>query len=399
MAETRLSTWWARTEERLRAGVADSAARHPRLAGFLRTVVRYRLWIVGAAALTMAIVDGRGSFEIQDPQLFIEAGKKLFSDDALNVFADETVQEGPLGLLFWGVIGQISELVNIDSRMIAALVIYLGFTFAIVFLIRSALAERNRPSEDLEFFAAAIVLFGGLAWTMLSTGHIAEGVIPLLWFQAARDARHGRLDRSGLLIALSAGLKLWGILGIPILLLSSTFDRRKLLRAGAITVGVAAAIWLPFALLGEFNSLDYRWPIADSSLIHKFFPDSETFTWQMRVAQSGIVVVLGSAFAVLGRGRLYVLWAVPLGVVAVKLLFDPIVFSYYSLSIALWVLFLTVLLLEGWLTWVRILAGVAFSLTLYPTWFLRGVPGEILALAISTAAVLGVLAPTEADDV
>src|SRR5918992_1957369 len=135
MSQTKWAVFRERTEERVRAGLADSAERHPRIVAVLRTIVRFRLWIIGAAALAMAIVDGRGSFEIQDPQLFIEAGKKLFSGDALNVFADETVQEGPLGLLFWGVIGQISTLINVDPRMIAALVIYPGFTFAVVFLI------------------------------------------------------------------------------------------------------------------------------------------------------------------------------------------------------------------------------------------------------------------------
>lgn len=367
-SESRFSAWRARTEERLRAGMADSARRHPRIATFLRTIVRYRLWIIGAAALAMAIVDGRGSFEIQDPQLFIDAGKKLFSGDALNVFADETVQEGPLGLLFWGVIGQIAALVNVDPRMVAALVVYPGFTFAVVYLIRHTFRDLNRPSEDLEFFATAIVLFAGLAWTMLSTGHIAEGVIPLLWFQAARDARRGRLNRAALLIALSAGLKLWGILGIPILLLNPVFDWRKLIRAGAITAGVAALFYAPFVFVGEYNSLDYQWDIADSSLIHKLFPDSDTFTWQMRAAQSGIVVALGSALALFGRGRLHALWAVPLAIIATKLLLDPIVFEYYTLTASM------LAALAGSLTtislprWLRVGAAIGAYLVIFPFW-------------------------------
>jgi len=385
MAESRLSSWWARTDDRLRAGMADSARRHPRIAAVLRTIVRYRLWIIGAAALAMAIVDGRGSFEIHDPQLFIDAGKKLFSGDALNVFADETVQEGPLGLLFWGVIGQIADLIDVDPRMIAALVIYLGFTFAVVFLIRIALAERDRPSEDLEFFVAAMVLFGGLAWTMLSTGHIAEGVIPLLWFQAARDVRKGRMDRAGLLIALSAGLKLWGVLGIPILLLTPTFDWRKLLKAGAIAAAVAALFYAPFVLFGEYNALDYKWDIADSSLIHKLSPDSETFTWQMRAAQSAIVVALGSALALFARGRAHADWALPLAIVAAKLLLDPTVFEYYSLSLAVLVLTCVGLLFSRARSWFRLVVASLSYFVIFPIWFVQGDQLAAVALGVSLA--------------
>jgi hypothetical protein len=384
MAESRLRVWWARTEEWLRAGVADSARRHPRIAATLRAIVRYRLWIIGAAALAMAIADGRGSFEIHDPQLFIEAGKKLFSGDALDVFADETVQEGPLSLLFWGVIGHLADLINVDPRMIAALVIYPGFTFVVVFLIRSALAERDRPSEDLELFAAAIVLFGGLAWTMLSTGHIAEGVIPLLWFQAARHARKGRYDRAGLLIALSAGLKLWGVLGIPILLLNPTFDWRKLLKAGAITAAVAALFYAPFVLFGEYNAFDYKWDVSDSSLIHDLSPDSATFTWQMRAVQSGVVVALGAALALFGRGRLRALWAVPLGIVAAKLLLDPIVFEYYTLSASVLAVLGACVIAAQAMPWSRVVLAIAAYLVVFPFWAdPTGDGGSSLAPAVS----------------
>lgn len=369
---SRVATWWTRTEERLRAGMADSARRHPRIAAALRTIVRYRLWIIGAAALAMAIVDGRGSFEIHDPQLFIDAGKKLFSSDALDVFADKTVQEGPLGLLFWGVIGHLADLINVDPRMVAALIIYPGFTFAVVLLIRSALAERDRPSEDLEFFAAAIVLFAGLAWTMLSTGHIAEGVIPLLWFQAARDARHGRMERAGVLIAVSTGLKLWGILAIPILLLNPDFNWRKLLRAGAMTVAVAVLFYAPFILFGEYNSLDYRWPIADSSLIHKLFPDSETFTWQMRAAQSAIVVALGATLALFTRGRTLVDWALPLVIVGAKLLVDPIVFEYYVMTIDVLALIGSCAFVARYPSWMRLVPVALTLLAISPTWISGG---------------------------
>jgi Glycosyltransferase family 87 len=374
---------WAVFEERVRAGLADSAERHPRIVSAFRTIVRYRLWIIGAAALAMAIVDGRGSFEVQDPQLFIDAGKKLFSGDALNVFADETVQEGPLGLLFWGVIGYVAELVNVDPRMIAALVIYLGFTFAIVFLIRSAFRERRRPSEDLEFFVAAIVLFGGLAWTMLSTGHIAEGVIPLLWFQAAREARHGRLDRAGVLIALSAGLKLWGVLGVPILLLNPEFDWRKLIRAGAVTAAVAALLYAPFILFGDYNSLDYKWDIANSSLIHTLFPESTTFTWQMRAAQSAIVVTLGSVLALFAGGRPQADWALPLALVATKLTLDPIVFEYYGLSLGITVLLAAAVDFARAAQWQRLLPSAAIYLLVYPSWGLHGNTLGALGLVVA----------------
>jgi hypothetical protein len=375
--------------ERLRAGLAESGERHPRIRAAFGLFVRYRLWIIGVVALTVALLDGRGAFDVHDPVLFITAGKKLFTGDALNVFADRTVQEGPLALLIWGLIGYLADLLNVGARMAASVLLQVGFTGALVWLVRSSFSERGRPSADLELFAGLLVVLGGLWWTVLSTGHLAEGFIPLLWFQAARDARRGRVERAGLLMALGAGLKLWGALGVPILLLSPAIDRRKLLRGLAICGGVVVLLYAPFALFGEYNTLDYRWEVADSSLIHGLFSGSETFTWPMRALQSAVVVGVGGALAVFARARRHALWAIPLAIVATKLLLDPIVFSYYYLSLAVLAVLGATLLVATLPPWLRLPLVGAGYLVVFPFWLTSGNSLGAATLLVACASCQG----------
>lgn len=373
---------------RLEAELAASGERHPRLRAAFGFVLRHRLWVIAGLALVVAVLDGGGHFEVQDPQLFIHAGRRLFGGDALNVFADKAVQEGPLALLFWGLVGFISDLINVNARMVASIVIYVGFTLALVLLIRRAFEERERPSADIELFAAAIVLLGGFTWTMLSTGHIAEGVIPLLWFQAARDARRGRVERAGLLIALSAGLKLWGVLGVPLLLLDPDLSVGKLVRGALVAGGGAALLYAPFALFGTFNTFDYRWQVAGSSFVHRLFPGDPTFSWEQRVAQSAIVVLVGSGLAWMARGSRRALWAVPLALIGAKLVLDPILFEYYSLSLGVAALLAGVLVARRWPQWVRVPGAALVYLVLDPSWLLDGNELALPGLVIATAACL-----------
>lgn len=351
------------------------------------------MWLIVVVALIAAWLDGRGAFDVADPRLFIHAGKQLLGSHPLDVFADRTVQEGPLALLFWGVVGRIADLVNVQPRAIAAVASYLGFSVALAACLRAAFGELGRPSADVELLAVVVFLFGGLGSTMLSTGHFAEGAIPLLWFQAARTARSGRVERAGLLVAVAAGLKLWGALGVPILFLDPDLDWARLVRGAVVAVGVGALFYAPFALFGTFHLLDYRWDVARSSFLHRLFPGATSFSWRMRVLQSGLVVVAGCALALFGRLRRHASWAVPIGIVAVKLLLDPIVFEYYPVSLALLGLLAAGLLVAGWPSWLRLVPVVVIYVVLYPAWLLDGSIVGVVALG---AAVVASLAPVGA---
>ena len=377
-------------EDRLRTELAASGERHPGIRAAWRWFVRHRLWFVVGAALLVAVLDGRGSFEVQDPSLFISAGKKLLSLHPLDAFADKTVQEGPLALAFWGLIGYVADLINVDPRMVASIAINVGFTLAVVFTIRRAVEEADRPSVDLELFATAIVLLGGLTWTMLSTGHIAEGLIPLLWFHAARCARRDEPERAAVLLALSTGLKLWGILGLPILLLLPDRTLRKLGTGFAIALALTALCYWHF-LAGATAPLHYEWEIARTSPIHALFPDSTSFTWQMRVAQSATVVVIGGVLALWAGRRRHSLWAVPAGLVGAKLLLDPIVFSYYPLSVEVLALVAAAMLVGSWPSWVRLLGAALLLLALYPSWLLEGNLIGVVLLLVAVGVAVGTL--------
>jgi Glycosyltransferase family 87 len=374
-------------QQRLSSELAASGSRHPRLRAAWRWFVRHRLWFVVGAALVVAFLDGRGSFEVQDPSLFVAAGKKLLSLHPLDAFADKTVQEGPLALAFWGLVGYVADLIRVDPRMVASLAINVGFTLAAVFTLRALLEERERPSADLEVFAAAILLLGGLTWTMLSTGHVAEGLIPLLWLHAARSARRESSQRAAILIGLATGLKLWGILGLPVLLLVPAGGLRKLAVSGVTAIGLSALFYAHLAF-GATAPLHYEWEIAASSPIHGLFPDSTSFTWQMRVAQSATVVIAGAALAFALRGRRHADWAVPAALVGAKLLLDPIVFSYYPLSVQVLALVGAAALVAPWPAWVRLVGAGLLFLVLSPAWLFQGnLAGVVLLVVAMSMAV------------
>ncbi len=51
-------------------------------------------------------------------------------------------------------------------------------------------------------------------------GHPAQALVPLLWVLAGFEVRAGRAWPAGLLIGVSAGFEVWGILGVAIVVLA-----------------------------------------------------------------------------------------------------------------------------------------------------------------------------------
>ena len=154
--------------------------------------------------------------------------------------------------------------------------------------------------------------------------------IPLLWIAAAPQARRGRGGLAAALLTLSAGLELWGILGLPVLLL---LPRVRSAALWALAAGAAlCALLLPFAAFGRFNMLAYHWEVADGTLLHLFVAAHTPFTWPLRALQGGAAIAAGALAARRLRHSSQAVWVVPLAVVATRIVLDPIYNPWYWLA-------------------------------------------------------------------
>ena len=167
----------------------------------------------------------------------------------------------------------------------------------------------------------------GLPSFAYASGHAAQLLVPLLWLNAYLDARQGRGTRAAVLVGASAGLETWGLLGLPLLLALSP---RAALRAATVAVAVAAALYLPFVLGGDFRMAEYRWTVADgtpvSLLVHGEFP------WGLRLAQGVLAVAVGAVILLTSRRSVAGGVAAAGAVVAVRLLLDPERHGWYWIA-------------------------------------------------------------------
>ena len=142
-----------------------------------------------------------------------------------------------------------------------------------------------------------------------------------------RAAPRRDAPRAGVLLGLSAGLETWGLLGAPILFLIPSFRRTVL--AGILAVAVAAAIYIPFAVGGDFHMFDLHWSIA-GGFPARIFGQSTPYTWHMRLAEAVIVVAFGSVLALAIRRRTSAApWIVPAATSILRLFLDPVRYPYY----------------------------------------------------------------------
>ena len=175
--------------------------------------------------------------------------------------------------------------------------------------------------------AGVAVLAVGLPQAAWLDGHPAQLVIPLLWVVAGLDARDGRVMRAGVLVGLSGGLELWGVLGACALLLAPE------MRGAARALGIAAAVFTvplaPFVLFGDFRMFQYEWLVTAGRPPAGLIEPGSPFGWPLRVAQAAASVSAGAAVAYLLRRRPEAVWAVPLAGAGVRLFIGPLVYAAY----------------------------------------------------------------------
>ena len=288
--------------------------------------MRQRLHVV-AWLLPLGVAALVAAFATDDPAdlpYFADAARTLLSARWADTFADPSLQVGPLQLLVVGVGDRLGGLT------LLAYLLEVGLAALTVFTV-GRLLEGRAHRAALQTVAGLAVVVLGITDTAYTYGHPAQVAIPLLWLLAAVDARDGRTIRAGALLGLSAGLEVWGVLGIPVLLLAPV--ARRALRGVAAQFAVTGALFLPFVLFGEFRMFDHAWRVEGWTLVRFVVPAGDEFPWGLRLLQGAAALLVGAVLAFALRRTDRALWAVPLGIVATRILLDPTVYSWYWLGL------------------------------------------------------------------
>jgi hypothetical protein len=285
------------------------------------------LFVALTAAVTVGLVVPPG--DTGDLAFFMHSAERLFSGGWAQTYADPTLQIGPLQLVVLGALDIIADLVGISStRLIGAL--FGAVVVALFWLIARRLLDGRGGRWAL---TAAVLAPVALSYTFdaYRDGHPAQALVPLLWVLAGFELRAGRAWPAGLLIGVSAGFEVWGILGVAIVVLAPrVWDAT---RAFATATLVLVALLVPFALVGDFGMFEYRWVINGDTLLSLFVEPGTAFTWPLRLLQGAAAVLAGAAVAWSLRRSAAALWAGPLALVAVRLALDPVRYPWYWLAL------------------------------------------------------------------
>jgi hypothetical protein len=274
---------------------------------------RFLAWLLPAA--TAAAVAPFLRSDGGDCWLFVRAGRTMLSGDWSHAFASSGVQAGPLQLLLFGTVGR--------SPAVLAAVLAAATALLVTCAVRALGVERPALLALAGFLAVAT----GLTTHVFDAGHPANALLPLVWIVAAAEARRGRVVRAAAIVGLCAGIETWGVLGIAVLACAPS--SRGALRAVPVTVGVAAALFLPFVLAGHFAMGSYQWVVVSRSLLGHVVAPGTSFGWPLRLAQGSLAVAAGVGVAWAKRRSPHALWLVPFVIVLVRIALDPLQSGYY----------------------------------------------------------------------
>jgi hypothetical protein len=274
-----------------------------------------RVWVpvLGAAAVSATL--DRGT-DPGDLVYFVHRGEQLLSGRWADTFADPMLQSGPLQLVVFGTMRNLTTLAFIVELGVAALLLF----------VLGRLGADNRARLVVGLLAVA----AGLTHIAFVDGHPAEALVPLLWVLAGLDARKDRVWRAGALLGVSAGFELWGVLGAPVLLLAPRLRRAAL--GGMAAAALVVAQLAPFALAGTFRMFDRVWDVEGGTLMSLVVAPGTQFGWPLRLLQASLALAAGTCMAFLLRRSLHAVWIAPLAVVLVRLALDPVSFGWYWLE-------------------------------------------------------------------
>lgn len=276
------------------------------------------LVLLGVLASAAAAGIFLNSATFSDADGFAAGGRVLLSVRWQHTYADSWLQAGPFEQL-------ICLLGRTAGGSAAGEPVALNVVGAAALMI----VARHVLGRDWKalLYVGMGATFLGIISDLYAIGHPSELFIALTWLIAARAARRDAFLLAGVLLGLSAGFETWGLLGAPILFLIPTF--RRTVAAGSLALAVAAAIYLPFAVGGDFHMFDLHWSIA-GGIAARLFGQSSEYTWHMRLVEAVLVVAFGSALALAIRRRTSAsVWMVPAATSIVRLFLDPVRYPYY----------------------------------------------------------------------
>lgn len=320
-----------------------------------------------------------------DAQWFRQAGLSMFGPDVFDVFSTPGLQMGPLYLLFVGMLAAAVQVVGLPVLFTVAAVQSMGIAWFALFTARRWAAELGADPRRAQWGVVAPMVFGGLLEESIGNGHPEEVLLGLLLANAALWAQQGKLTRPGALIGLATGIKLWGLLGAPILLIGR---RPRVVVIGALSIIlIAVACYAPFFLLGDVNTFDFAWGTTRTpvSFVTTAWGWSD---WALRLVQGAVVALAGCLVAWRRSGTALV---VVLAIIATRLVLDPLFLTYYPGP------FIVVALLWVWTSPVSIrmpwpvVASAAVPLTVVLPYVLAMVPMTIAAHAAFIAVTVAVL--------
>lgn len=336
------------------------------------TILRFRYAIAAVVAGGAGVFDSYSGLYPTDLATFLRAGRLLLSGEWSNVFANPEVQVGPLYLAGWGVVRSVATVAAVDPRTLLGVVVEVIVVLGTMLVVRTV-TERNPVAES----AAGVVALGsGMAWVAYISGHVEEFIVGGLLLLAGRAAYTDRAEMAGVWVGLAGTLKLWGFLGIPLVLLARRRERGVLL-----VVLIAAVAFLPFWVFGEVNTFEFRWAVSSLLLVGLV---GDRFTWLHRAIQAGLTVGVGVFVAL--RGRFLgarIVWVLPLIIVTTRIVLDPVPQYYFWLPFDLLAIAGVADLCRG-RSWrdLTVLGGFVYALIVF-----RYLPLGI-SLSLRTVAVL-----------
>jgi hypothetical protein len=290
-------------------------------------VERARIAVVALLGVAVGGVTSAG--EPADLIWFARHGRSLLEGDLAAVYADPANQGGPLQLLAAALLAPVGT--GLDSphlalvHLVGAPLLAVGALIGVRFLRRSAGSAPAPGVELLTGVLGALWLAGGAALD----GHAAQLAIPVSWLAGAVLLRTGRPLVAAVVLGGSAAWEPWGVLGCALLL---SLPLAAALRAGAVAAAVAAGAYLPFVLTGSFHLPDHAWRVQDGTLVAMVIGAGEDLPWALRLLQAALAVLAGAVLVRLLRGRADALWLPLAAVLVVRLLLDPLAYTYYSVS-------------------------------------------------------------------
>ncbi len=297
------------------AAVARAAGRHP--------------W-VGAGAAGLLGWATNAAFPVDAPtdySVFVHAGDALWRGDLAGVFADPSVQSGPLTVASLSGLDHLAGLVGqhaIVASLAMALVASMCLTLAIRF--RQVVVSPELAGASLLVAWTLAALWGPLAGTW---AHPTHALVPLLWLVCVREAQSGRALHAGLALGVALALDTWAVFGVCALLVLLP-DVRALVRSVAVTIAVAGLAWGPFVVAGT-GSGRMTWRALPGSLPDLLGVGEVGATY--RAVQVVVVLVVGSTVVVAMRRNSDLAWLLPTVLVTVRILTDGIYLDYYSFPV------------------------------------------------------------------